>query len=593
MAQTPQIFQNRVMPQISGLNTAVFAQPIQSFKPMDLGDALAGEKLELERQKLAIAAEKNRIDMEEAKARVAILEKNVKEKRAADNKSYLDSYIKSMKVGSEDASDVEIPEELRNKIIARNNEWQQFIINSSSGDANLTPQVMYGEASKILQRQATDSDYIKLKRLDNEIKGIAVDANRATSLIDPTLFNDFKAKYVRGEITDRSQINIGALEINTKYIDSRQNDIMRAVGKQFSEEVEVQDMAGRRMKITTLRKNATPEDIALSTYGALKSDKEYERYAINRARREQILSRGLPSEITDIKATADEIMMNDAIAIGKTLAPDINWNQMTNPISKRVSIKQESQAGAVTVNANTGTPSKYIFTSKLDGKTDLAQANKEGYTVQSGSLSVRRDEELDSELNNLGYTQDNSKRIRNKMVDDVLGYSGTGELKLNVYESQDYPGLGVIKETSAGNKFIASDGVYEWGQSIENGNNGKYKFKSDESIAQAYTGAKKLVGEGGSVIVTTYKDAYGNNIPIIGKPSSMSKYINKDGKVLPSFSTAIIKGALVRGTDYIGLDASPISRKKSTSTNKSTPKSNPTPPKPNKSKIKPPTNETR
>ena len=577
MAQTSQIFQNRVMPQITGVNTAVFAQPIQSFKPADLGDALAGEKLELERQKLAIAAEKNRIDMEEAKARVALLENNIKEKRAADNRTYLNMLVKSMGVGDEDANDPTISPDLRRKLITRNKEWHEFIVNATNGDTKLDPKAMEAGASKILAAQANDTEYIQLKRLDNEMKSLVkrAQSNRA---IDPTLLNDLTSAYINGQIPPTYRINEQSLMIDENYIKAKDKDLGTILRRYTTEEVEVQDMKGNRYKQIVWKNGLEPEVVYQKALEGIQNDRVLMGYLDNMARRDQLLSQGMYNSIPDREAYRDKLAQSYALSIASENAPKLDWSKVTNPISKRVTIKQEAQAGTVNVNQSTGVSGKAIFTSKLDGRTDLAQANKEGYVVQSGSLSVKRDEALASELDDLGYTLSNSPKMRGKIVEDVLGYGGTGELKLKVYEDQDYQGLGVVKENSSGAEFIAADHVSDWAKQIENGNNGAYKFRNEESMANAYKNTIKLVGAGNSINITTYKDNSGNVTPIIIKPNVLDKY--RDNRAL---STAINSNKAKRGVDYITIDAYAVNKKKAKPT-QNTNKTKVTPPKPTTNK---------
>ena len=343
MAQTSQIFQNRVMPQITGVNAAVFAQPIQSFKPLDLGDALESDKLELERQKLAIAAEKNRIDMEEAKARVALLEKNIKEKRATDNRTYLNMLAKSMDVGDEDAKDPTISPDLRNKIIARNNEWNEFIVNATNGDTKLDQKAMQAEASKIFTAQANDTEYIQLKRLDNEMKSLVKRAQN-NKAIDPTLLNDLTSAYINGQIPPTYKINEQSLMIDENYIKAKDKDLGNILRRYTTEEVEVQDMKGNRYKQIVWKNGLDPEVVYQIALEGIQSDRVLMGYLDNMARRDQLLSQGMYNSIPDREAYRNKLAQSYALSISSENAPKLDWSKVTSPISKKESIKNKPQA---------------------------------------------------------------------------------------------------------------------------------------------------------------------------------------------------------------------------------------------------------
>ena len=545
MAQTNQIFKNRVLPQITGVNTAVFAQPIQSFKPLDLGDALESDKLELERQKLAIAAEKNRIDMEEAKARVALLEKNIREKRAADNRTYLNMLAKSMDVGDEDAKDPTISPDLRKKIIARNNEWNEFIVNATNGDTKLDQKAMQAEASKIFTAQANDTEYIQLKRLDNEMKSLVkrVQNNRA---IDPTLLNDLTSAYINGQIPPTYKINEQSLMIDENYIKAKDKDLGNILRRYTTEEVEAKDMKGNRYKEIVWKNGLDPEVVYQIALEGIQSDRVLMGYLDNMARRDQLLSQGMYNSIPDREAYRNKLAQSYALSISSENAPKLDWSKVTNPISKKESIKNKPQAvGGNGQNITTIqlANDKEINRSKYGGEDDSA----------SDAFIGINNETVKRELRDIGANTDDWGNLH----DIVSKYTVKGDPA--VRRSYDYGDYAMILTPKKGEKtpdiIIPSDKVQDEMRQLERG--GKFVFNDPES--------KEGVTKDAMMNYMFYKQNNGQvyliSVPNPDGSTSHGYYVSDKVKGTPGEIVRRIEGKekkgrkLVNNIDYVRLDA--------------------------------------
>lgn len=340
MANTNQIFEPRVLAKAAVIDPAVFSQPIRPFAPLDLTALTEADKMEYMKQKLAIDAEKNRIDLEEAKVRLKIAENAIVEKRKAENKAIIKMFADQMDLKGNEQNESWRSKESQELFAQKNGEYNQLIAVAGS----LTPDELAARSNAWQTKWATHTRHANLMREDEYMKRLIKESEKNGSNINPTLLQDLIAKNYNGEIIP-SQVDPNSLIVDDKYMATTDTAIAKELGKIYTvRESEPSYVNGRWEYKVRDRKTPDYEQTLVSAASAILKDPNYQLYLTNQARANQLLKKGVPNSIGNLEDEVLRLSMDRAKSVASKI-PDLDANQL-NHLSRSEKIYiQKSQAG--------------------------------------------------------------------------------------------------------------------------------------------------------------------------------------------------------------------------------------------------------
>lgn len=349
MAQTNQIFQNRVFPQVVQVRPDVFSVAIPAFKPIDLKSELYDNQSDLARMKLALQAEKERLNLEATKKRLDLAEQGVKAKRVEANKKFLKDIQTSLQIKTNGVDDMWRSKQSLDKGNYYKNAWNNLATETAKDDPLNTDNIN-AMAAALVEERGNDALYNSYLQMDEQMKYIHNMAKVASNNIDVNLLADLQRRYSAGEITDPMELDYNNLVVNTKYMDLYDKEISKDIKSKHMQVIANINSDGTYRTENVIISTPSRESIAKEVYADIANNNAYMTYLDHQAKSMKIIGKDLPSDMTldQIKERLlTERVNNVTNTLSSEFAPaDFTTLETSKQIEKPIPKKGSSSKGS-------------------------------------------------------------------------------------------------------------------------------------------------------------------------------------------------------------------------------------------------------
>lgn len=493
MAQTNQIFAPQVYAQAPKINPAIFAQAVPAFKALDLTTILEAEKMEYLKQKMAIDAQKNMIDLEEAKARLKIAENAIIEKRKAESRASLKMLADQMDLKGGEQTEEWRSDESRRLFAERNNEYNNLVASAP----NLPPDEMAAKGAAWQMKWATNDKHFTLMQQDEYMKGLIKESQKNNSPINDRLLNDLKEKHRKNQI-DITKIDTNSLLVDGNYMKKVNEGISKELGKMYTEREETPTMVdGKWIRKVTKRHEPNYDQVLAQAYSTISQDPNYQLYLTNQARANQLYNNGMPTQqVTDIDAEVNKLAMQQAEAIAARI-PDLDATQLDRLTRTKISYSQKSQPAVVVGGSNN------LYRSEINKGVQLGLSGKFGDLSDTEQLKIIQDKDVNKFLMGQGIDESNNPKLTEKVAASLIAAAKNNILDIEPYTGEA-EGYGLYIKGGGKTKLFLTDENEARIAELEKVYNGTFA-SNDEKLK-----ALQRVDKGYNAIIYTKDTKTGN-----------------------------------------------------------------------------------
>lgn len=388
-----------ILPTVSPFDTKSLQDQVTPIDTVDLSDYWRAKQMELSNKNLELQNKKILVDLEEAKARQKLYDKQLKTQNKAAAKELI-KYHRELGGDTVTADDIYmLPKDLQDPLLQYQNKWAQ--IASMGENLNFDPDTVSTAANQLLSSQASDPKYREAKNFLNAFSDLRKKIASPKYQIDEMLYNDFIERLSAGEVKNVGEFNEKNFIIDDKYIQGLGKEVVKQIKTQkyvIPEYIKTGDGRGY-WKVT--ENKANKEGIYNMIQENLSKDPGANRYAELTAKSLNLENRGTSIEPVTKESVLKQIA--DQVTAGVfTLSAD----DLTEPssVDAKGFVNPSSGGGRQGGNYTINIPNL------LTGG-DLAIDKSNTERSQALADAIKTNEETAKKLNDFGLYREGNEKL--------------------------------------------------------------------------------------------------------------------------------------------------------------------------------------
>lgn len=391
-----------ILPSVSPFDTKSLQDQVTPIDVVDLTDYWRGKQMELSNKNLELQNKKILVDLEEAKARQKLYDKQLRTQNKAAAKELI-KYHRELGGDTITADTIYmLPKELQTPLLNYQNQWAQ--IANMGENLNFDPDALTTAANQLLTAQASDPKYREAKNFLNAYADLRKKVASPKYQIDEMLYNDFTARLAAGEVKNTGEFNEKNFIIDDKYIQGLGKEVVKQIKAQKYVVPKFVSTGGGRGYWEVTENKASKEGIYSMIQENLTKDPGANRYAELTAKSLNLENRGTSDEPITKESVLKQIA--DQVTAGVFT---LSIEDLTNPTSVEakgfVNPSSGGAGGNFTFNIPNPITGKPFATEKGNTETPVGTYNalnaKAAYAETMLQLGLNKDKEKEiSEIAN-------------------------------------------------------------------------------------------------------------------------------------------------------------------------------------------------